>query len=184
VEEACAASQVRGLAGQFRGAGPARAIAHLEACGAGTRGAPVGRFALCELHAEAGALEAASARIREALIYNPGMPRLLERLSDLGIEPDAALRLPIVRLEPENLSLFVGEYRIDPTTTLTVTLEEGVLRAARTGETAFQLLPQSPTTFLLHGSAVQFVFEVVDGVAGAVSIVEADQRLAFPRIGR
>ena len=69
------------------------------------------------------------------------MPRLLERLSDLGVEPDPALRLPLVRVEPGNLSLLVGEYRIDPATTLTVTLEEGGLMAARTGEPAFRLLP-------------------------------------------
>lgn len=174
--------QILRLAGHFREGEPATAIAILEAYAAGTPELPVIRFALSELHEEAGALEAASAHIREALTYNPGMPRLLERLSELGVEPDPALRLPIVRLDPENLSLFVGEYRIDPATTLTVTLEEGGLVAARTGEAAFQLLPQSPTTFLLHGSAVQFVFEVVDGVAGAVSVVEADQRVTFPRI--
>ncbi|WP_419859091.1 serine hydrolase [Candidatus Palauibacter irciniicola] len=176
--------QILRLAGHFREREPGTAIAILEAYAAGTPEPPAIRFALSELHEEAGAPDAASDHIREALTYNPGMPRLLGRLSDLGVEPDPALRLPIVRLEPENLSLFVGEYRIDPATTLTVTLEEGVLMAARTGEAAFRLLPQSPTTFLLRGSAVQFVFEVVDGVAAAVSVVEADQRLAFPRIGR
>ena len=111
------------------------------------------------------------------------MPRLLERLSHLGVEPDLALRLPIVRVEPGDLSSLAGEYRVDPATTLTVTLEEGVLMAARTSEDAFPLLPQSPTTFLMQGSAVQFVFEVAEGIAGAVSVVEADQRLVFPRIG-
>ena len=178
------AGQILRLASHFREDEPATAIAVLEAYAADTPEAPIVRFALSELHEEAGAMDAASDHIRAALAYNPGMPRLLERLADLGIEPDPALRLPIVRLEPGNLSLFVGEYRIDPTTTLTVTLEQDALMAARTGEAAFRLLPQSPTTFLLHGSAVQFVFEVVDGVARAVSVVEADQRHTFPRIGR
>ncbi len=177
------AGQVLRLAGHFREDEPATAIAILEAYAAETPEPPAIRFALSELHEEAGNLDAASAHIREALTYAPGMPRLLERLADLGVEPDAALTIPIVRAEPGSLSLFVGEYRIDPATTLTVTLEEGVLMAARTGEAAFRLLPQSATTFLLHGSAVQFVFEVADGVARAVSVVEADQRLTFPRIG-
>ena len=175
--------QVLRLAGHFRADEPATAIGILEAYAAGTPELPAIRFALSELHEAAGAPDAASAHIRAALTYNPGMPRLLERLSELGVEPDPALRLPIVRLDPENLSLFAGEYRIDPGTTLTVTLEEDVLMAARTGEAAFRLLPQSPTAFLMHGSAVQFVFEVADGIARAVSVVEADQRLVFPRIG-
>ncbi|MCY3600528.1 MAG: serine hydrolase [Gemmatimonadetes bacterium] len=176
--------QILRLAGHFRAGEPATAIAILEAYAAGTpEPLPIAiRFALSELHEEAGALEAASDHIRTALTYNPGMPRLLERLSEMGVEPDPALRLPIVRVEPEDLSILVGEYRIDPATTLTVTLEEDVLMAARTGETAFRLLPQSPTAFLMHGSAVQFVFEVAERVAGAVSVVEADQRLVFPRI--
>lgn len=175
--------QILRLAGHFRESEPRTAIAILEAYAAGTPEPPAIRFALSELHEEAGAVEAASDHIRQALTYNPGMPGLLERLSELGAEPDPVLRLPVVRVEPEALSMVVGEYRIDPSTTLTVSLEEGVLTAARTGEAAFRLLPQSPTAFLMHGSAVQFVFEVADGVAGAVSVVEADRRLVFPRIG-
>ena len=175
--------QILRLAGHFREREPATAIAILEAFAAGTPEPPAIRFALSELHEAAGALEAASEHIRQALTYNPGVPGLLERLSELGVEPDPALRLPIVRVDPEDLSLLVGEYRIDPATTLTVELDEGVLMAARTGEAAFRLLPQSPAAFLMHGSAVQFVFEVTDGAAGAVSVVEAGQRLVFPRIG-
>jgi len=175
--------QILRLAGHFRESEPHTAIAILEAYAAGTPEPPAIRFALSALHEEAGAVEAASDHIRQALTYNPGMPGLLERLSELGVEPDPVLRLPVVRVEPEDLSIVVGEYRIDPSTTLTVSLEEGVLTAARTGEAAFRLLPQSPTAFLMHGSAVQFVFEVADGVAGAVSVVEADRRLVFPRIG-
>ncbi len=175
--------QILRLAGHFREDGPATAIAILEAYAAGMPELPTIRFALSELHEEAGALDAAADHIRAALTYNPGVPRLLERLSELGAEPDPALRLPIVRLEPGDLSVYVGEYRIDPATTLTIALEDGVLTATRTGEATFRLLPQSPTAFLLHGSAVRFVFEVADGVPGAVSVVEADQRLVFPRIG-
>ncbi len=175
--------QILRFAGHFREDDPDTAIAILEAYAAGTPETPLVRFALSELHEEVGAPEAASAHIRDALTYNPGMPRLLERLSDLGVEPDPALRLPVVRVEPGDLSSLAGEYRVDPATTLTVTLEDGVLMAARTGEDAFPLLPQSPTTFLLHGSAVQLVFEIAEGIAGAVSVVEADQQLVFPRIG-
>ena len=68
------------------------------------------------------------------------------------------------------------------TTTLTVTIEEGELVAYRTGETAFQLLAQSPTAFLLHGSRVQLIFDIEGGAAVRVSILEAGQRLTFPKI--
>ena len=175
--------QILMLAGHFREQDPGAAIAILERYVAGTPEAPGIRFALSELHEAAGDPEAAAAHIEAALTYNPGIPELLERLAELDVEPDLALRLPVVALDPEQLAPLTGEYRIDPATTLTVTLEDGVLLAGRTGEEAFRLLPQSPIAFLLHGSAVQLIFDIQDRAASAVSIVEAGQRLTFPRIG-
>ncbi|WP_420634917.1 serine hydrolase domain-containing protein [Candidatus Palauibacter sp.] len=171
------------LADHFREEDPATSIMILEAYVASTPEAPMIRFALSELHEQAGDVEAAAAHIEAALTYAPGVPRLLTRLTDLGVEPNPVLLPPIIPVEPEALAVLAGEYRIDPATTLTVTLEEGVLMVGRTGEEAFRLLPQSPAAFLLQGSAVQLVFEVQEGVAHAVSIVEAGQRLTFPRIG-
>ena len=171
------------LAGHFREEDPATAIAILEAYVKTTPEAAGVRFALSELHEEAGDLESAVAHITAALTYEPGVRALLDRLGELGVEPDPILLLPVVEVDPDQLPPLVGEYRIDPATTLTVTLEEGVLMAGRSGEDAFPLLPQAPTAFLLHGSAVQFVFEIRDGMAAAVSVVESEQRLTFPRIG-
>ena len=177
------ASQLMMLARHFREHDPATAIAILEAYLEGTPEAPMVRYALSELHEGVGDPEAAAARIQEALTYAPGMPRLLARLTALGVAAEPALRLPVVQVDALELVPLVGEYRINPATTLAITLEAGALMAARTGEDAFRLLPQSSTTFLLSGSAVQFVFDVQDGVAAGVSVVEADQRLTFPRIG-
>ena len=174
--------QVVMLAGHFRERDPATAVAIIDAYLAIAPETTAARLALAELHEEAGDLEAAAAEVEAALTYEPGVPRLLERLSELGVEPDPLLRLPVVDVEIADLALLAGEYRIDPATTLTVTLEEGVLMAGRTGEAAFPLLPQAPVAFLMRGAPVQLLFEVADGVARAVSVVEAGRRLTFPRL--
>ena len=174
--------QVVMLAGHFRERDPATAVAIIDAYLAIAPETTAARLALAELHEEAGDLEGAAAEVEAALTYEPGVPRLLERLSELGVEPDPLLRLPVVEVEVADLARLAGEYRIDPATTLTVTLEEGVLMAGRTGEAAFPLLPQAPVAFLMRGAPVQLLFEVADGVARAVSVVEAGRRLTFPRL--
>ena len=170
------------LAEHFRDEDPATAIGILEAYVATTPESPVVRLTLSQLHEDVGDAEAATTHVTAALTYEPGSPGLLGRLRELGVEPEPMLLMPVVEVDPGDLAALVGEYRIDPGTTLTVTLEEEVLMAGRTGEDAFPLLPQAPTAFLLQGSAVQLVFDLQDGVASAVSVEEAGRRLTFPRL--
>lgn len=139
------------------------------------------RFALSELHAEVGDTARAALHAEAALTYRPGVPQLLERLAELGREADAALWAPVVPVEPGDLVGLAGDYTIDPATTLTVEVVDGELLARRTGEPAFRLLPQSATTFLLHGSKVQLVFQLDGERAASVSIQESGQRVTFPR---
>ncbi|MDH3733233.1 MAG: serine hydrolase [Gemmatimonadota bacterium] len=143
---------------------------------------PVTRFALSELYAELGDTTRAVGHLQAALLANPGVPNLVEALLSLGVEPAAALRLPVRPLAPEAMAPFVGAYRVDPSTTLEITLGDDGLTAMRTGESSFPLLPQGETTFLLEGSAIQFVFQLDGDVAAAVSILESGQRVTFPRL--
>ena len=168
--------------GDERGDGWATAVEILDAYIATTPASPAVRLALSELREESGDLQAAAAHITAALTYEPGDGPLLERLVELGVEAPLPLQLPVVEVDAAALEPLVGEYRIDPATTLTVTLDAGVLMAGRTGEEAFPLLPQAPTAFLLQGSPVRFLFEIQDGVANAVSVEEGGRRLTFPRI--
>lgn len=177
-----APSELMRLAGHFHERGdPETATRLLEALVEEVPEGPVGRYALAELYAEAGDTAGAVAQLETGLSYEPGVPQLLRPLLDLGAEPDPVLRLPRVEVAPETLETLVGDYRIDPSTLLSVTLEEGELRASRTGEPAFVLVPQSDTVFLLHGSRVQLQFRVEGSAATAVSIVESGQRVTFPR---
>ncbi|MDX1393560.1 MAG: serine hydrolase [Gemmatimonadota bacterium] len=142
---------------------------------------PIAHYALHEIYVEMGDTTRAVSRLETALRSNPGQPNLLEALLNLGVEPPAALRMPPIEVPVEQLGRFAGSYRVDPTTTLDVELVDEGLTAARTDEPSFRLIPQAETTFLLEGSAIQFVFEIVGAEATAVSILESGQRVTFPR---
>ncbi|MCG8469109.1 MAG: serine hydrolase [Gemmatimonadetes bacterium] len=173
-------SELLELARYFRDRDTAVAVAILEAAVEDHPELPVPRLALADLYAETGDTTRAAGVLETALTYEPGLPVLLERLLSLGIEPAGALRIPRADVPTEALAILVGEYRIDPATALAIELGEGGLSARRTGEPAFPLLPQSPTTFLLHGSKVQLAFELEEGRPVAVAVLEAGRRLRFP----
>lgn len=170
------------LAGHFRDAGEIEtATVILETQAEEFEDAPIARYALAELYVELGDTTRAVGHLETALRFQPGQPNLLEALLDLGVEPPGALRMPIREIDPAVLDGLVGSYRVDPATSLNVRMGDEGLTAGRTGEDAFALLPQSETTFLLEGSAIQFVFHVEEGVATSVSILEAGQRVTYPR---
>jgi CubicO group peptidase (beta-lactamase class C family) len=171
------------LAGHFRDTGDSKTAAViLETQVEEFPDAPVARFALGEMYLELGDTTRAIGHLERALESSPGQPNLLQALLDLGVEPPAALRIPITALDRGLLAPLAGSYRIDPATTLDITLDEDGLTAARTGEVAYRLLPQSEVTFLLEGSAIQFIFDVSSGPAASVSILEAGRRVTYPRV--
>lgn len=171
------------LARHFREADdPEAAAMILETQVEGFPSMPGARLALSELYAEMGDTARAVSHLETALLAEPGGPSLLEALLALGAEPPAALRVPLRQVSSEALGRLVGEYRIDPSTTLTVRLRDGGLSAVRTGEEAFPLLPQSDTTFLIEDSTIQVIFHLEDGHASSVSVLESGQRVTFPRV--
>lgn len=144
---------------------------------------PLPRYALAETVAGAGDTARATTLLVEALQRRPGVTPLIQALVELGVEVEPALRLPVVPQPPETLRRYVGDYRIEPGLTLSVRLDGRRLIARRSGEAAFELLPQSETLFLLHGSSTQLSFEVeAEGRAARVTIVEGGRRVTFPRI--
>jgi CubicO group peptidase (beta-lactamase class C family) len=171
------------LARHFNEAGDREtAAAILEAQAEDYPDMPVTRFALSELYVELGDTTRAVSHLETALRSNPGQPNLLQALLALGVEPPAALRMPTIRRSSEQVRPFVGSYRIDPATTLDVSLADDGLFAQRTGEAAFPLLPQAESTFLLEGSSIQFVFEMSGDEVVSVSILESGQRVTFQRL--
>lgn len=158
------------------------AIALLEAQAEDVPTLPATRFALSELYVEAGDTARAVDHLETALQSSPGQPNILEALLGLGVEPPAALRMPIQPVDPADLAPFVGSYRVDPATTLEVEPGEGGLTARRTGEPGFPLLPQAESTFLLEGSAIQLIFQFEGDAVSSVTILEAGQRVTFPRV--
>ncbi|MFV1988361.1 MAG: serine hydrolase [Gemmatimonadota bacterium] len=170
------------LAVHFNDAGDREiAAAILEAQAEDFPDVPMTRFALSELYVELGDTARAISHLETALQSNPGQPNLLEAILALGVEPPGALRTPVRRMAPEALVPFVGSYEVDPSTTLDIELGDDGLTARRTGETAFRLLPQAESTFLLEGSAIQFVFQLDGDTVTSVSVLESGQRVRFPR---
>jgi CubicO group peptidase (beta-lactamase class C family) len=170
------------LAEHFQNEDPTVAIKILEAQAEETPEIPLTRFALAELYAKQGDTVRAISHVEAALTFSPGTPNLLTKIQELGGEPDPALTFPTIPVEMTGLKRLAGEYRIDPVTLLTVELDDGSLLAHRSNESGFQLLPQSATTFLLRGSKVQFIFDLVDGQAASVSILEGGRRVSFSRL--
>jgi len=141
------------------------------------------RYGLSELYTARGDTARAVAQLEAGLQAAPGQPNLLSALLALGAEPLAALRMPITPVPVETLERLVGQYRVDPSTTLAIALEDGELTATRSGEPTFRLLPQSETTFLIADSTIQLVFQLDgSGLATGVSVLEAGRRATFPRI--
>jgi len=64
-----------------------------------------------------------------------------------------------IKLAPEELKKFTGEYELAPGFSLTVTLEDGHLMAQATGQAKFELFAQSPGMFFLKvvDAQVEFV---------------------------
>jgi len=171
------------LAAHFREADDAQsAIMVLETAAEEFPSHALAAVALAELYTEAGDSARAVSRLEATLQRVPGDLAVLETLVALGVEPSPALRSPIQEVAVESLARLVGEYEIDPSTTLAVRLDGDGLTAARTGEPAFPLLPQSETTFLLEGSEIQMIFQVDGDEAAAVSILESGQSVTFPRV--
>lgn len=137
---------------------------------------------LHELHLAAGDTARAVSALEAALTWRPGEPRLLQPLLELGIEPPAVLRIPVTEVTVEAMERVTGSYRIDPATSLEIRREGEGLVAQRSGEAAFPLLPQSETTYLLEGSAIQLSFLMDGERAAGVAAVESGRRVTFPRI--
>ncbi len=160
----------------------ASAFRVLEAEVAAFPAEPPARLALADLALARGDRARAIVELDSALLARPGDPVSLERMLEIGYEPPAALRTPIVSDPPPDLDRFAGRYRVDPGTVLEVRTRDGGLVARRGPESAFRLLPQGGNVFLLEGSAIQFVFESAGERTTAVSILESGQRVTFPRI--
>jgi hypothetical protein len=144
---------------------------------------PMPRFAIGEVYANAGDTIRAIESLEGALTRQPGIPQMMSALRDLGVGIDPALRFPVVSQPPDALDRLVGTYRVEPGITLTIKREGSWLMAQKSGEAEFRLLPQSQTLFLLHGSKIQFSFNLApDGRPKSVTVAESGQQATFPKV--
>lgn len=98
---------------------------------------------------------------------------------------DAAIRAARVEvaLSPEALQRFVGEYALNPSVTIAVTLEGGALMLRIGAQPPIRLFAQSPTTFFIESTtAATFEFDT-DG-AGNVSGLSLIQGSSRQRAAR
>jgi len=72
-----------------------------------------------------------------------------------------------ITLDPATLNRFVGEYRLAPTFSITITKENGTLWAQATGQQKFPIFPEAPERFFYKVVDAQLVFTVDSG--GAVT---------------
>ncbi|MEM7244332.1 MAG: serine hydrolase [Acidobacteriota bacterium] len=87
----------------------------------------------------------------------PSPAMVAHQLAALAIGDPYPPRRP-VRVSEEVLARYVGVYRIDETTTRTVTLEDGALHTQRTGGRRLRTVPTSESTFFYPGSLTHFEF--------------------------
>ena len=176
------AGQILRLAGHFREGEPATAIAILEAYAAGTPELPAIRFRAVRASRRGRGRgrgvrpHPGGARVQPRDAAAPGASGGSGQRARSGAS--APHRAPGTR-EPVP---FCGRVPHRPDHNADRHARGGCShgRAHRRG--GIPTPPAIPNHLPSARFRVQFVFEVVDGVARAVSVVEADQRLVFPRI--
>ena len=67
---------------------------------------------------------------------------------------------------------FVGQYRLAPTFTIAITREDDKLLAQATGQSAFALAQETPTTFAIKmmGAVIEFEIDATSNVTGLVLV--------------
>jgi CubicO group peptidase (beta-lactamase class C family) len=143
--------------GQYRGA---KTVSHSGA-DAGYRANivrfPDDHFSVIVL-ANAGDLDVDDVPLRIADIF------LTNKFAPLDAPPDAypPISKNELKLEPEALDAFLGDFESEPGIVITFTKEDGVLFQQATGQPKFPVYPSSPNTFFLKVVDAEYVFNKVD----------------------
>src|SRR5690606_9864040 len=99
--------------------------------------------------------------VTEAGIEDIGM-HLLDPAIPLAAQPQPR---ETVEIDPSILPNYVGDYVLGPGVVMSVTTEDERLFAQLTGQSRFELFPESETDFFFRVVDAQVRFEVVDGKA-------------------
>jgi CubicO group peptidase (beta-lactamase class C family) len=93
-------------------------------------------------------------------VQNTASERIASALSAIafGAKYDMPRERKAIALSPNVLSQYVGEYDLNPTLKITVTLENGNLMLKVPSQPAFQLYPESETVFFLKVADAQVTF--------------------------
>ena len=79
------------------------------------------------------------------------------------------LRPRAIKLDPNLLDAYVGQYKLTPDLVITISREQGTLFFQATGQPRIVLLAETETTFFIQGADLQFIF-VKDGNGAATRL--------------
>lgn len=83
----------------------------------------------------------------------------------------------MVEIDPSILPTYAGDYVLPPGVVMSVTTEDNRLFAQLTGQSRFELYPESETEFFYRVVDAQVRFEVVDGVARSLTLTQNGQQM-------
>lgn len=112
---------------------------------------------------------------------------LLDARSPL-LPQDSPLLVPkptrtAIPMEPATFDRFVGRYQLAPQAMFTISRQGGRFLAQLTGQPAFEIYPESPTTFFLKVVDAQLTFEIdPQGRAVALVLHQAGRDQRAPRV--
>lgn len=110
---------------------------------------------LGEAYLAAGDREHAIANYQRSLELNPGNTNATEVLGDLGVEVSE----PDVEIPDEVLVQYIGRYELRPGFILAVTKEGSQMYVQATGQSRFEIFPDSEDGFYLKAVPAQITFE-------------------------
>lgn len=111
--------------------------------------------------------------VTEAGIEDIGM-HLLDPAIPLAAQPQPR---EMVEIDPAILPGYAGEYVLGPGLVMSVTTEDDRLFAQLTGQSRFELFPESETDFFFRVVDAQVRFEVVDGKARSLTLFQNGRQM-------
>lgn len=142
-------------------------------------------FNVYDSYAEAlmnlGQNDAAIANYTKSVEMNPANQNGIDMLEELGADTSKLVEEVIV---PDDLlKSYVGEYELAPGFILTVTKEDGQLKAQATGQPAFEIYPKSNSVFYLKVVIAQVTFNAAkDGTIESLTLLQGGQEMTGAKL--
>jgi CubicO group peptidase (beta-lactamase class C family) len=110
-----------------------------------------------EAYMEKGEIELAIKYYKKSIEINPGNNNGIEKLKELGVEPEEELKI-----DEEILIQYIGEYNLFPNFDITIRVDGNSIFAQATGQPEFEIFPISETKFYYKVVNAQIKFHKND----------------------